>query len=306
MSRNNDPLVSIIVITYNSSKYVLETLESAKAQTYQNIELIVSDDASQDDTVEICKAWLEENTERFVRTEMVTIDQNSGIPANCNRGLKAAAGDWMKLIAGDDILKKECISEFVEFSNDNPTAKFIASNMDVLQGDEIVGMTKLDPYILNGSAQHQLKMFCRFHFIVPGPSLFYHKDTFLTLGGYDERFKLVEDYPMVFNVLRKNYKFHHLSKELVTYREHLNSVTRSQNNIRSIYEHFINLELLPFLKKKHPLLSRHYKLKKDLEFNKHSQIVKFIISLYIRLTDHYYWYFIIQKKIFKRRGIPML
>ncbi len=54
-----NPLVSIIVITYNSSKYVLETLESAKAQTYQNIELIVSDDGSTDNTIEICKIWIE-------------------------------------------------------------------------------------------------------------------------------------------------------------------------------------------------------------------------------------------------------
>ena len=51
------PLVSIVVITYNSAEYVLETLESAKAQTYQNIELIVSDDCSADNTVETCSRW---------------------------------------------------------------------------------------------------------------------------------------------------------------------------------------------------------------------------------------------------------
>ena len=60
-----EPLVSIIVITYNSSKYVLETLESAKAQTYENIELIISDDGSTDDTIKICKNWLEKNQDRF-------------------------------------------------------------------------------------------------------------------------------------------------------------------------------------------------------------------------------------------------
>ncbi|MDR0890977.1 MAG: glycosyltransferase [Endomicrobium sp.] len=53
----NNPLVSVCVITYNSSKYVLETLESIKTQTYQNIELIVSDDCSTDDTVEVCENY---------------------------------------------------------------------------------------------------------------------------------------------------------------------------------------------------------------------------------------------------------
>jgi alpha-1,3-rhamnosyltransferase len=67
------PLVSIVVITYNSSDYVLETLESAKDQTYKNIELIISDDCSTDNTVEICKNWLEENKERFKHTELITV-----------------------------------------------------------------------------------------------------------------------------------------------------------------------------------------------------------------------------------------
>ena len=53
MNQDIKPLVSIIVITYNSAKFVLETLESAKAQTYQNIELIISDDCSSDNTIEI-------------------------------------------------------------------------------------------------------------------------------------------------------------------------------------------------------------------------------------------------------------
>lgn len=102
--QSENPLVSIIVITYNSAKYVLETLESAKAQTYQNIELIITDDASQDDTVEICKEWLKENKELFVKTELVTVQKNTGISPNCNRGLKLSNGKWLKFIAGDEVI----------------------------------------------------------------------------------------------------------------------------------------------------------------------------------------------------------
>ena len=91
------PLVSIIVVTYNSSKYILETLESAKDQTYKNIELIVTDDSSKDNTVELCKEWMQKNSARFVRTEVITVPQNSGIAANCNRGVNAAEGTCISL-----------------------------------------------------------------------------------------------------------------------------------------------------------------------------------------------------------------
>ena len=110
----NKPLVSIVVITYNSSEYVLETLESAKAQTYTNIELIVSDDCSTDETVSICKKWFEANKDRFVNTIMVEAEINSGVPANANRGLAECKGEWIKFIAGDDILVSTGIEEFVK------------------------------------------------------------------------------------------------------------------------------------------------------------------------------------------------
>jgi len=128
----DNPLVSIIVITYNSSKYVLETLESAKAQTYQNIELIVTDDCSTDDTVEICGNWIEKNKERFVRTELVKSDTNTGIAPNCNRGLKVAKGEWVKYIAGDDILFSDCINQNINYILSNPTASFIFSDLKII------------------------------------------------------------------------------------------------------------------------------------------------------------------------------
>ena len=76
MQGKENPLVSIIVITYNSAKYVLETLESARYQTYQNIELIVSDDCSVDNTVEICNNWIKKNSNRFARVELITVNKN--------------------------------------------------------------------------------------------------------------------------------------------------------------------------------------------------------------------------------------
>ena len=110
----NNPLVSIVVITYNSAKYVLETLESAKQQTYCNIELIITDDCSTDNTVDLCDQWLETNKKNFVNVQLLIGTENVGIPANLNKGIKIAHGEWIKSIAGDDILHEDCICNFIK------------------------------------------------------------------------------------------------------------------------------------------------------------------------------------------------
>ena len=96
------PLVSIVIITYNSSTTIVETLDSVKRQTYSNIELIVSDDCSADNTVEVVKGWMERNKSRFVRAKLIESDVNTGVAVNLNRGNKDARGIWLKSIAGDD------------------------------------------------------------------------------------------------------------------------------------------------------------------------------------------------------------
>ena len=102
-------LVSVAVVTYNSSKTVVETLDSIANQTYPDLELIVSVDCSTDNTVEICREWIEAHKERFVRTELLTVEKNTGVSANMNRGADACQGEWVKDIAGDDVLLPECI-----------------------------------------------------------------------------------------------------------------------------------------------------------------------------------------------------
>jgi alpha-1,3-rhamnosyltransferase len=89
MEEKEQPLVSVRVITYNSSKTVIETLDSIYNQTYPNIELIISDDCSKDDTVAICREWVNQHKERFARTEILTVPQNTGVSANINRSEKA-------------------------------------------------------------------------------------------------------------------------------------------------------------------------------------------------------------------------
>src|ERR1700712_629182 len=110
------PLVSIVVLTYNSGKFIIETLESTFNQTYDNIELILSDDCSTDNTVQLAQAWVNDHKSRFKKAEVLTVPVNTGIPKNCNRGLRGAGGEWIKILSGDDVLHNSCIETFVRYS----------------------------------------------------------------------------------------------------------------------------------------------------------------------------------------------
>lgn len=94
------PLVSAIVLCYNHSRFVLDCLESVKAQQYPNLELIVNDDASRDDSVPVIAAWLAKQNipHKFLRNET-----NRGICRSMNNALGQARGKYISGIAADDV-----------------------------------------------------------------------------------------------------------------------------------------------------------------------------------------------------------
>ncbi|WP_298653426.1 glycosyltransferase [uncultured Proteiniphilum sp.] len=231
MSVIDTPLVSVIVITYNGARYVTETLESVKAQTWRNIELIVSDDCSTDQTVQICSEWLRENKDRFLVTRLITVAQNTGIPSNCNRGLWASSGEWIKTIAGDDVLMAGCIADNLAYAR-RSGASFIAS--DVLEIDEN-GVLIRDKVVNEGlnffaglpSAKKQMKTYVRWPAFLNTPTFFCRKEVMEKVGYCDEDFRIYEDMTMVIRAMEKGFKLHYMKKPTVAYRVHANATSRS-------------------------------------------------------------------------------
>jgi alpha-1,3-rhamnosyltransferase len=230
-----NPLVTILIITYNSAKSVIETLESAKSQTYKNIELIISDDCSKDNTIEICRDWINKNEPFFKRTELITVDVNTGISPNCNRGFNSAQGEWIKPIAGDDILTPDCISTFVKYLNLNPDAAFIFSNIEIFGNDEssvkrgyvqdwINRSLKSFENLTTAESQYKKLMISN---NVCSPSAIYQSKAFHAIGGFDEELKLIEDYPFWINATKKGYKIISIKEKLIRYRVNETSVQTS-------------------------------------------------------------------------------
>lgn len=235
----NTPLVSICVITYNSAKYVIETLDSAKSQTYKNIELIISDDCSTDNTVEICKQWIECNGSIFKRVELLESAINTGVSANLNRAYSACKGEWVKGIAGDDILLENCIADNVDYVKRNPEAEVVLSKMihyyESFQLNNIIDRKKIDDSIisfLHKDISEQLYVIVRKNFL-PAPTLFVKNGVLSRNGLYNEEF-FYEDWPTWITLIENQVKIYYLDKSTVGYRHHKHSLTASTQYLFNI------------------------------------------------------------------------
>lgn len=216
------PLVSVVIITYNSEKTVIETLDSVKSQTYKNIELIISDDGSKDETVKLCSEWLEENKSFFVNTKLLTVENNSGTPKNINRGIRASKGEWIKPLAGDDKLSQLAIERFV-YNATSVHGDFFCSDIEVFCDE---GESNLNFYIdcyekcfktiSEPLKKKQRQVLTANTYLAPG--WFYSRDLYNAMKGYDETYLLLEDWPFICMTLYAGYDIIPINEKLVQYR----------------------------------------------------------------------------------------
>ncbi len=106
----NTPLVSICIPTYNGQEYILQCIESAINQAYKNIEILVVDDNSNDNTCQLIKGF---NTNDN-RIKLIQNEKNLGLVGNWNKCIDAAKGEWIKFLFQDDYMDVNCIQVMVE------------------------------------------------------------------------------------------------------------------------------------------------------------------------------------------------
>lgn len=110
-----EPLVSIITPLYNSEKYIAETIESVLAQTYSNWEMIIVDDCSKDNGVEIVEKYREKDK----RIKLYQNEINKGVSYTRNRSIDIAQGKYIAFLDSDDLWKKEKLEKQINFMEQN-------------------------------------------------------------------------------------------------------------------------------------------------------------------------------------------
>lgn len=104
------PLISVIIPMYNARKYIRRCLESVLAQVYDNLEIIVIDDGSTDDSYDICDQIKEKNSRIFLYKQL-----NGGVSSARNKGLQLANGDYITFVDADDYIDSEHISTMYNY-----------------------------------------------------------------------------------------------------------------------------------------------------------------------------------------------
>lgn len=249
-------LVSVIVVVYNSSKTVLQTLESIKNQTYKNIELVITDDASSDNTIEIVTEWGEKNRNYFNNFLVLKTEKNTGVSANVARGIQASKGEYYKDIAGDDLLEPIAIETFVDAAN-NTRDKIIyqSKNRTFYQTEEdkkfvsdTDDMNERNIQFLKLSQKSQYRTLLESNLLnAPAMGLIPRK-IYDEINGIDKKYEMIEDYPMWIKLSELGYSFRLIDEYLVDYRISETSISHGKSKL------YINNEIDIFFKERAPRL----------------------------------------------------
>lgn len=201
-------LASIVLPVYNGEKYLSEAINSCLNQTYQNFELIIVDDYSNDNSLTIAKKYSEKDR----RINVISNSENKKLPTTLNVGHHYAKGDFITWTSDDNILKPNFLEHLLGSLIKNQV-DVVYSNYDIITKD-----SKLKRIHNTGPTEHILfgnKI---------GASFLYKKELFQKLKGYDESLFLLEDYDFWLRASIK-FKFHHLNESLYQYRLHSDSLT---------------------------------------------------------------------------------
>lgn len=122
-------LVSVCIPTYNSAEYIEDTVKSILNQTYQNLELVIIDDCSMDNTVELVKGIADS------RIKLYENEHNLGMVGNWNRCLEMASGEYIKLICADDMIEQNAIEKEAEILEKYSTVNLVESDTKLVDID---------------------------------------------------------------------------------------------------------------------------------------------------------------------------
>jgi Glycosyltransferases involved in cell wall biogenesis len=204
-------LVSVLLSTYNSEETIEESLFSLLNQTYKNLEILIVDDGSTDNTKEICKKF-QLNDERIL---LFSNKKNIGLTKSLNSLAQKASGSLIARQDADDVSLPERIEKQIKFMNRRKLDAVTTRSLVKKNNKKRPGISF---YIPNKLLINKKNPFIHGTLIIK-------KNVFKDIGYYDERFYFAQDYKLFYDLLNKGYKVKTLNEALY--------ILNTENNISS-------------------------------------------------------------------------
>ena len=209
----SDPLVSVIIPTYNRERFIADALTSVVDQTYRNTEIIVVDDGSTDDT--------EKEVHRFHSSRLhYKFQPNAGVSAALNTGLQMAQGHYIARLDSDDMFLPQKLERQVEKMKQDPDIGMIYTQAyNISNEGRVLGI-----YPQNHQLPEEPLKALRSSLFPPSQSILFRSDCLKKIGEFDESLPIAEDYDFCIR-MAAHYRLGYIDEPLVKIRKHTEMVT---------------------------------------------------------------------------------
>lgn len=235
-NRDNEPLVSILIPCYNHYKYLNDCMQSILEQKYSNVEVLVCDDCSIDNSWELLTRFEKKFKNKNIKCITIKNEENKGITKTLNSLLALAQGVYVKIIASDDFfLDKEAIGYFVNYMQEHKEVGILICNGNTVEEESRYPVSYLKESsciykeVPNFTRSGLFERIYVNNFLF-APGAFIRRDVYTDCGKYDEKLA-TEDWEFWLRVvLSKKWEIAYIDKQLIGYRKSQNSMTSVKMN----------------------------------------------------------------------------
>ncbi len=227
----SDPRVTVIITSYNQEEFIGEALQSVAHQDYEDLEILVCDDASTDRTLEVLASW----SERDPRVHVVPAAHNTGLSENRNRGLRAHTGELVALLDGDDRMRPGKVRAQVELLRAHPSAAGCVHDAEVFRSEDGENLGLFSRYAgARGLREGGVELWLDpTYFVLPSTLMF--RSRFVPGHLFEPRLPYTADWLFSIEVFRHG-RCLLLEGVYVDYRRHGAQVTRGEDSDRRAFE----------------------------------------------------------------------
>jgi glycosyltransferase involved in cell wall biosynthesis len=211
---------SVIIPTFNYGHYLKQCIDSVIAQKNLNIEIIIVDDGSSDNTREVLTPYMKQIKYIF--------QENQGLSAARNTGIRHSKGEWLLFLDSDDILGPDTISSQLSFLDQNPRVRVAVCRNNIFQGitpDDDSTVPQHWPLYTKHLDVH----LCHLN-IAPPHAFMIHRNAVTETGWFDTQLTACEDYDFWFRAALRGYIPHYNPNGVVYYRRHSRSMSANLEN----------------------------------------------------------------------------